>query len=230
MNRCDDYIDHYRVDAEEFDYFDNQDPTDAAYEKIFRKFIVSLSGSHATVVDIGSGSGWTGMIPHERVVFVDLSEKNLAALKSTESAPVLADANVLPFADNSLEFVIASEIIEHLNDPAAAAAEIWRVLKPGGKAVVSTPYKERLRYTLCIHCNRRTPWNSHLHSFDRDKLLSLFPGNARKGSYVFGSKILILSRAPRFLRRFPLWVWRIFDRLLIAATDKAQHIIMVIEK
>ncbi len=230
MNHCTDYIDHYRVDAETFDYFNNQDPTDAAYEKIFRKFILTLCGKPGTVVDVGSGSGWTSVIPHEQIVFVDLSQKNLSALKSDKAAGVLADAHRLPFADESLEFVIASEIVEHLNDPVAAAREIWRVLKPGGKAVVSTPYKERIRYTLCIHCNQPTPWNAHLHSFDRDKLLALFPEDARGRSFVFGSKILILSRAPRVLRKFPLWVWRILDRALIAVTDKAQHIVTVIEK
>ncbi len=230
MNRCSDYISHYRSDAEHFDYFTNENRTTLAYEKLFRKFIARLAGSHRTVVDIGSGGGWSSIIPHQNIFFVDLSTKNLSALKSETSGPVMTDAHRLPFRSNSVEFVIASEILEHLNDPAAATAEIWRVLKPGGKAVVSTPYKEKLRYTLCIHCNQVTPWNAHLHSFDEKMLIDYFPNEARKMSHIFCSKILAVARAPRIFSKLPLWLWRAIDLPLVKLIDKAQHVVVVIEK
>ena len=230
MNRCSDYVGHYTIDAEQFDYFANQDPTDAAYEQLFHRFILKLAGRHSTVVDIGSGGGWTSAIPHDMIAFVDLSKKNLSALKSMSSGPVLADAHRLPFMDESVEFVVASEIVEHLNEPEAAAREIWRILRPGGKAIISTPYKERIRYTLCIHCNKMTPWNSHLHSFDASKLFSLFPDGTRKDIYVFGSKLLTLFRAARVFRKLPLWIWRCLDYPLVRFFDKAQHIVIVVEK
>lgn len=230
MNRCSDYVDHYRTDAEQFDYFAPQNSTNAAYEKLFRKFILRFAGSQDTVVDIGSGSGWTSSIPHRHILFVDLSIKNLRSLKGVSSAPVLSDAHHLPFKDESQQFIIASEIIEHLNDPGVAAKEIWRVLKPGGKAIVTTPYKERIRYALCIHCNQPTPMNAHLHSFDSETLLSFFPENARRKAHRFGSRILVLARGPMLFRMLPLWLWRVFDRPLIALTDKAQHVVIVIEK
>lgn len=232
MNRCANYISHYRLDAEHFDYFDNPDATDRAYEELFRRFICKLAGKHRVVLDIGSGVGWTSQIPHEEIYFVDLSSKNLSALKSpseADSAPVLADAHYLPFKTESLEFVIASEILEHLNYPQDAAREMWRVLKKGGKAIVSTPYKEKIRYSLCIHCNRVTPMNAHLHSFDRQALLSMF-ATAKKSSHLFGSKVLSLLRAARVFERLPLWMWRLIDYPLIKLVDKAQHIIVVLEK
>lgn len=230
MNRCSDYVAHYTTDAEQFDYFVNQDSTDSAYEQLFHKFILRVAGRHSTVVDIGSGGGWTSAIPHDRILFVDLSKKNLSALKSDTSEPVMGDAHRLPFRDGSVEFVIASEIVEHLNDPGAAAGEIWRILKPGGRAVISTPYKEKIRYTLCIHCNNVTPWNSHLHSFDANRLLSLFPDAGRKHAYIFGSKLLTLFRAANFFKALPLWLWRCFDYPLIKTFDKAQHVVAVVEK
>jgi SAM-dependent methyltransferase len=230
VTRCSNYVEHYRADAEHFDYFVNRDPADSAYERLFHKFVQILSGRPRNIVDIGSGGGWTATIPHENIFFVDLSKTNLAALKSERSGPVFADAHRLPFKNDSLDFVIASEIIEHLNDPAAAASEIWRVLKPGGRAVVSTPYKERIKYTLCVHCNKPTPWNAHLHSFDRAALLSLFPSQAKRRSYLFGSKILSIMRMPIVFRNLPLPVWRAFDSVLTRLVDKAQHVIVVIEK
>lgn len=230
MIRCSDYVAHYNTDAEQFDYFVNEEPTDAAYERLFRKFIIRLAGRQSMVVDIGSGSGWTSAIPHESIVFVDLSPKNLSALKSQSSDPVMGDAHKLPFKDGSVGFLVASEIVEHLNNPAGAASEIWRVLKPGGKAIVSTPYKEKIRYSLCVHCNRMTPWNAHLHSFNVRKLVSLFPETAVKRPYVFGSKALTLTRAVRLFGKMPLWLWRMFDYPLIRLLDKAHHVILFIEK
>jgi SAM-dependent methyltransferase len=230
VNRCSDYVTHYRTDAEHFDYFTNENPTTLAYERLFRKFITRLAGSHHTVVDIGSGGGWSSIIPHKNIFFVDLSTKNLSALKSETSEPVMADAHRLPFRSDSVEFVVASEIIEHLNDPATAAGEIWRILKPGGRAVVSTPYKEKLRYTLCIHCNQVTPWNAHLHSFDEKILLDYFPPGARKRAHIFGSKILAFARAPRLFSKLPIWMWRAIDLPLVKLIDKAQHVVVVIEK
>ena len=142
---------------------------------------------------------------------------------------ILADACHLPFRTESMNLIIASEIIEHLNSPASAAEEIWRVLEKGGKAIVSTPYKEKIRYALCVHCNQVTPMNAHLHSFDREKLTLLFP-TARKRSYLFGSKLLVLFRAPRLFYKLPLLFWKLLDYPLIKLLDKAQHIIIVLEK
>lgn len=65
----------------------------------------------------------------------------------------------LPFAAESFDFVLCSEVLEHLPDPALAMREIARVLRPGGRAVVSTPFMYRVheppydffRYTPFAH-------------------------------------------------------------------------------
>lgn len=46
-------------------------------------------------------------------------------------------AEALPYADNKFSFVNASEVTEHVDDPAAMSAEIYRVLKPGKKTYIS---------------------------------------------------------------------------------------------
>jgi SAM-dependent methyltransferase len=229
MNRCSDYVSHYKADAEQFDYFHNPDSTDEAYEILFRKFIGKLAGKPKKVLDVGSGSGWTRDLAPEQLFFVDLSQKNLLTLKPGSSGAVLADACHLPFKTGSLDLIIASEIMEHLNSPGDAAKEILRVLEKGGKAIVSTPYKEKLRYTLCIHCNQVTPMNAHLHSFDKEALLAFFPG-VKKRYFLFGSKVLILLRAPRLFDRLPLLIWKLLDYPLLKLIDKAQHIVVVLEK
>jgi SAM-dependent methyltransferase len=53
---------------------------------------------------------------------------------------VIASADALPFADETFDCVICTEVLEHCPDPWAAAAEIVRVLRPGGWLFLSTPF------------------------------------------------------------------------------------------
>ena len=49
------------------------------------------------------------------------------------------DALALPFADDTFDFIIASEVLEHVTDDAVALEEILRVLKPGGTLAATVP-------------------------------------------------------------------------------------------
>ena len=45
----------------------------------------------------------------------------------------------LPFAHDSVDAVILTEMLEHVEDPVAAVAETWRVVKPGGCVLITVP-------------------------------------------------------------------------------------------
>lgn len=53
---------------------------------------------------------------------------------------LVADSHALPFMDEAFEVVIAINAFEHYRDPAKAAAEIRRVLKPGGQVLIRTAF------------------------------------------------------------------------------------------
>lgn len=54
------------------------------------------------------------------------------------------DLQALSFADRSLDLVMSSDVLEHMPDPYAAHAEIFRVLKPGGRHIFTVPYSPLL--------------------------------------------------------------------------------------
>jgi SAM-dependent methyltransferase len=54
------------------------------------------------------------------------------------------DASELPFGDAVFDALFAGEVIEHVPDARLTLREWWRVLKPGGIAIVTTPNRERL--------------------------------------------------------------------------------------
>ena len=51
----------------------------------------------------------------------------------------MADGQRLPFPDATFDRIIAAEVMEHIPDDEAAAAELSRVLKPGGTLAVTVP-------------------------------------------------------------------------------------------
>ena len=60
---------------------------------------------------------------------------------SPETEPdYLCDAAALPCATGSFDGVLCCEVLEHVPDPKAILTEIYRVLKPGGKALIAVPF------------------------------------------------------------------------------------------
>ncbi len=108
------------------------------------------------MADIGCGSGRHSFEALKRrcdVIALDLEDaalKDVAGMvrvlkaegsvsEGTRFLAVNGDALELPFRDRALDRVVASEVLEHIADDEAAIAEIARVLRDGGRAVVTVP-------------------------------------------------------------------------------------------
>src|SRR3954452_15921637 len=76
----------------------------------------------------------------ERIAGVDIAERILETARARIPRAELQQANLesLPFADGPFDLVLSSQVIEHVLDAPAAAAELARVLRPGGRLVIST--------------------------------------------------------------------------------------------
>lgn len=73
-----------------------------------------------------------------RVVGVDV-DKAVRGNPMLDEAHVIGIGDRLPFADGSFDLITAHAVLEHIADPAACAAELHRVLKPGGWFCAWTP-------------------------------------------------------------------------------------------
>jgi SAM-dependent methyltransferase len=92
------------------------------------------------VLDLGSGiGGYSEELARRGAHVVSLDLMSAAVRLSAKCLPVAGNAQRIPLADASIDFVFCASLIEHVSDPAALLAEIWRVLRPGGYAYVSFP-------------------------------------------------------------------------------------------
>jgi SAM-dependent methyltransferase len=97
----------------------------------------------AAIVDIGcaGGASLDDLARHgyTDVTGADMSAAAVERCRMRGKKAVVADATSLPFGDQSVDLVIASDILEHVSDDAAALREWRRVLKPGGLALIFVP-------------------------------------------------------------------------------------------
>jgi ubiquinone/menaquinone biosynthesis C-methylase UbiE len=124
-------------------------PTTRAYRARARERLAIRRGER--VLEIGCGTGGEARAHASAagrgglVVGIDRDAGLLAAavgrLAPGEAAPrfARADALVLPFPDARFDAVVADRVLHLLDDPAPAVAELHRVLRPGGRALLSEP-------------------------------------------------------------------------------------------
>lgn len=102
------------------------------------------------VLDAGAGTGeifsndYRGLC--KEIVGVDVDPRVVA--NPTLTRGLVAPLDALPFPDAHFDLVFSRWVFEHLQNPARVIAELGRVLKPGGRAVVITP--NRLHYMTLV--------------------------------------------------------------------------------
>lgn len=135
----------YESFAEDFDskmnMYDTKKRVSVVYDELLKD--VDLKGKK--LLDAGCGTGWFSKRAVERgakVTSMDLGEKLLEQVaRKCESERVVGSLLGLPFADNTFDMVVSSEVIEHTPDPTKGMQEMLRVLKPGGILILTTPNK-----------------------------------------------------------------------------------------
>lgn len=91
-------------------------------------------------LDLGAGQGALSQALKLRGFEVTAADINTGQFRAAGVRCAKLDLNrPLPFPDRGFDLVMAVEVLEHLESPRAFLREIFRVLRPGGLAVISTP-------------------------------------------------------------------------------------------
>lgn len=139
------------------------------HQRLLKPYIYVKDKIAGTVVEIGCGDGrGIDLLAPLSKRYIAL-DKNTAVIESKASLyknVELVEATIPPIAqisDNIADVVISFQVIEHILYDALFLEEIFRILKPGGKAYLTTP---NISMTLS-----RNPW--HIREYTADELSRL---------------------------------------------------------
>jgi SAM-dependent methyltransferase len=92
-----------------------------------------LAGREVDVIDVGCGSR-----PYEHL-FSPYARRYVGVdVVAHPGADVVGRGEDLPIDDESFDCLLCSQVLEHSDDPSRVISEAWRVLRPGGLALMST--------------------------------------------------------------------------------------------
>ena len=154
------------------------------FESIFRKLrinkVLSQIPNDSIVCDVGCGSGgvllksikdkitggygFDNLVKEEKFENINLKRLNL-------------DREPLPLDDKSVDVVTALAVLEHFENPFHILQQIYRILKPGGILLLTTPTPmakpvlEFLAYKMNLISKREI--DEHKHYFNRKELMEI---------------------------------------------------------
>jgi ubiquinone/menaquinone biosynthesis C-methylase UbiE len=156
--------------------------------------IASVLPAGGTFVDLGCGDG----LVLDEVAPLVAQAKGIdfysVRLESRGRRPlgweyVTANLNErIPLGDESVDAAYSNQVIEHLADPVTYGSELFRVLRKGGRAVVTTPNVRYVRHLFNLAVLGRGPrtanndttdgsWDDgHIHYFTHNDLREVFKG------------------------------------------------------
>jgi len=162
-----------------------------------------------TVLDCACGLGYGSYVLYNnsrarRVIGVDSDAYAMEYAKSNYADPGFIDfeaadaQNLSAFADNSFDFIVGFETIEHLPEPKKYLQELFRVLRPSGRIMISAPDR-------WVDETGKDPNPHHFHVYTWDRLYaevaSLFL--PEKGFVQIAGGALKLPRGTRQWREIP---------------------------
>lgn len=99
------------------------------------------AAASGTLLDVGAGT----MPFRGDVVDLVTEYRSLDLERRAPDVDFVADVRAMePVGSDSFDVVLCSQVLEHVDQPAVALAEMYRVLRPGGRLVLTVPFLSRL--------------------------------------------------------------------------------------
>jgi len=195
--------DYHRTPDPRWEYY----PTYLAKMELVRRYLDSLPAG-CRVLDAGCGEG----------VLVEEYATRLAidGIDASYSSPRVRTASLtaLPFDGDVFDRVLCLDVLEHLSyaDQERALAEIHRVLRPGGEALVSVPNLAHLQSRLHFLLRGRLVRTAHERKHPGDRPVEEYLGLAAAAGFRLVERRGIFPTVPiltRMIRRRPAQLLRL---------------------
>jgi len=211
------YRDFYEHEAEQYRITREAEPAWVHRRNLVRRLLPRRV--EGPVLDAGSGDGAmsddlarTLDVP---VIGVELALRRarFAREHHGRASFLLGSIYELPFPDGSFSLVVCADLLEHLDDPGRAVAELVRV--SSGHVIVTVPYCIDIETTLCPHCLREYYLYGHQHSFGREGIREM---TRACGAGVERFEHLVPMFECRRYRWFPPLKWLVWSHFKDSGT------------
>ncbi|MBC8444049.1 class I SAM-dependent methyltransferase [Candidatus Woesearchaeota archaeon] len=133
------------MEPDYFDYLLKQDTFPRSlYNRTKKRFVLNqiLKLRGKKILDAGVGNGYIlkDISDQNRKVGIDLNPRALTYCRENLRGEFISTnlEQKLPFKNNSFDIIICTETIEHMQKPDSLIKEFYRILKKGGKLIVTT--------------------------------------------------------------------------------------------
>jgi SAM-dependent methyltransferase len=141
--------------------------------RVIVRSLLALQGlsAGARIFDVGCGTGQNleMLAAFGEVTGVDRSAEVLELVRARGRQVLQGDVAALPLPSDSADVMVAMDVLEHMDDDMGAARELFRVLRPGGLAVITVPAFRWL-------WGSQDDLSHHRRRYTRDELEALLTG------------------------------------------------------
>jgi 2-polyprenyl-3-methyl-5-hydroxy-6-metoxy-1,4-benzoquinol methylase len=124
----------------------NNKETEKRIRVIFNELLTGIDLKNKKVIEVGCGLGIYSLKMSQKgavVTGIDVGERliKISRKKVRNGKFVVGSALDIPFRKDKYDITLCTEVIEHTENPERAISELFRVTKPGGYIILTTPNK-----------------------------------------------------------------------------------------
>lgn len=133
---------------------------------------------------------------------------------------LVCDIADMPVPDASFDAVLCTEVIEHVPDPIAALRELVRVLKPGGRLILTAPFVSNTHYSPYHFCTGFTRYFYEKHLAEAGMDITAIQANGSFFAALAQEVRRVPQMAGKYTGRRPGWLTRLGAALLLRGLEQ----------
>jgi ubiquinone/menaquinone biosynthesis C-methylase UbiE len=165
-----------------------------------------------------------------RIVALDYADEEVRMTRATFGAMIevkdieadryvgalRGDATKLPFADNTFDRVITSEVLEHIQDDVSAIAELARVVRPGGTLACTVPswWPEKINWMLSDEYHAPKSVGGHVRIYSQTEL----------EAKLRSAGLIVTGSHHAHGLHSPYWWLKCATRSFLSGTSSSNHV------